>query len=94
MSDGWTDRKGTSLLNFLVHFPRGTMFIKSIDASTHVKDVALFCELMYAFIQEINMHNVVQIITYNARITWLLVAFLWRGVIHCFGLHVLHIVLI
>jgi hypothetical protein len=50
MSDGWTDRKGRSLLNFLVHCPRGTMFIKSVDASTHVKDAALLCELMDAFI--------------------------------------------
>jgi hypothetical protein len=66
MSDGWTDRKGRSLLNFLVHCPRGTMFIKSIDASTHVKDATLLCELMDAFIQEIGMHNVVQIITDNA----------------------------
>jgi hypothetical protein len=66
MSDGWTDRKGRSLLNFLVHCPRGTMLIKSIDASAHVKDAALLCELMDAFIQEIDMHNVVQIITDNA----------------------------
>jgi 2-keto-4-pentenoate hydratase len=42
------------------------MFIKSIDASAHVKDVALLCELMDAFIQEIGMHNVVQIIIDNA----------------------------
>jgi hypothetical protein len=66
MSDGWTDRKGRTLPNFLVHCPRGTMFIKSIDASAHVKDAALLCELMDAFIQEIGMHNVVQIITDNA----------------------------
>jgi hypothetical protein len=66
MSDGWTDRKGRSLLNFLVHCPRGTMFIKSIDASAHVKDAALLCELMDAFIHEIGVHNVVQIITDNA----------------------------
>jgi hypothetical protein len=50
MFDGWTNRKGRSLLNFLVHCPRGTMFIKSIDASTHVKDATLLCELMDAFI--------------------------------------------
>jgi hypothetical protein len=66
MSDGWTDRKGRSLLNFLVHCPRGTMFIKSIDASAHVKYATLLCELMDAFIQEIGVHNVVQIITDNA----------------------------
>jgi hypothetical protein len=66
MSDSWTDRKGRSLLNFLVHCPRGIMFIKSIDASAHVKDAALLCEVMDVFIQEIGVHNVVQIITDNA----------------------------
>ena len=66
MSDCWTNRKGRTLLNFLVHCPRGTMFIKSVDASTHLKDAALLCELMDGFIQEIGLHNVVQIITKNA----------------------------
>ena len=41
MSDGWTDTKGRTLINFLVNFPMGIMFIKSIDASFHVKDAAL-----------------------------------------------------
>jgi hypothetical protein len=66
MSDGCTDRKGGTLLNFLVHCPRGTMFIKSVDASTHVKGASLLCELMDGFIQEIGFHNVVHIITDNA----------------------------
>ena len=42
------------------------MFIKSIDASAYVKDAALLCELMEGFIQDIGVHNVVQIITDNA----------------------------
>jgi hypothetical protein len=68
MSNGWTDRKGRSLFSFLVHCPRGTMFIKSINALAHVKDATLLCELMDAtlFIQEINMPNVLQIIIDNA----------------------------
>jgi hypothetical protein len=66
MVDGWTKMKGRTLLNFLVHCPRGTMFIKSVDASRHVKDATLLCELMDGFIQEIGLHNVVQIITNNA----------------------------
>ena len=66
MSDGWKDGKGRTLINFLVHFPRGTMFIKSIDASVCVKDATLLCELMEGFIQDIAVHNVVQIITNNA----------------------------
>jgi hypothetical protein len=41
MTNGWTDGKGRTLLNFLVHCPRGTMFLKSVDASAHVKDATL-----------------------------------------------------
>ena len=33
MSDGWTDQKGCALINFLVSYPRGTMFLRSCDAS-------------------------------------------------------------
>jgi hypothetical protein len=66
MSDGWTDGKGRTLLNFLVHCPKGSMFIKSVDASTHVKDAALLCELLHGFIEEIGAHHVVQIVTDNA----------------------------
>eukprot|EP00253_Pinus_taeda_P014474 PITA_14474 len=66
MSDGWTDRKGSTLLNFLVHCPKGTMFIKSLDASEHIKDAATICELLDGFIWEIGVQNVVQVITDNA----------------------------
>ena len=38
MSDGWTDQKGRTLINFLVSCPKGTMFIKSVDASHQIKD--------------------------------------------------------
>jgi hypothetical protein len=66
MFDGWTDGKGRTLLNFLVHCPKGTMFIKSVDASAHVKDAALLCKLLHGFIEEIGAHHVVQIVTDNA----------------------------
>ena len=47
-------REGVSiLLNFLVNCFRGTMLIESVDASTHVKDAALLCELLDGFIQVI-----------------------------------------
>ncbi len=66
MFDGWIDRKGRTLINFLVHYPRDTMFIKSVDAFTHVKDATLLCEFLNGFLQEINLANVVQMITDNA----------------------------
>jgi hypothetical protein len=33
MIDDWIDRKKITILNFLAHSPKGTLFIKSIDAS-------------------------------------------------------------
>ena len=66
MSDGWTDMRGRTLLNFLVHCPRGTMFMRSVDASAHVKDAVLLCGLLDEFIQEIGPQHVVQVITDNA----------------------------
>ena len=56
MSDGWTNRKSRTLINFLVHCPRGIMFIKSIDALAHIKDATLLCELD-AFIGEIGLEH-------------------------------------
>jgi hypothetical protein len=66
MSDGWTDGKGRSILNFLVSCPKGTMFIKSVDASAYTKDAQLLCELLDGFIREIGPPYVVQVITDNA----------------------------
>ena len=41
------------------------MFIRSVDASAHIKDATLLCELLDGFIQEIGRQNVVQVITDN-----------------------------
>jgi hypothetical protein len=66
MSDGWMDQKGRTLLNFLVNCPRGTMFVKSVDASAHVKDASLLCDLLDDFIQEMGPQHVVQVIMDSA----------------------------
>eukprot|EP00253_Pinus_taeda_P010742 PITA_10742 len=66
MSDGWTDQKGRTFLNFLVSCPKGAIFMKSVDASTHIKYACLLCELLDIFIQEVGPSNVVQVITDNA----------------------------
>jgi hypothetical protein len=65
MLDGWIDQKGNTLLNFLVNCLRGTMFIKFVDASTHVKNVTLLCEFLDGFIQEMGPQNVFQDIMDN-----------------------------
>eukprot|EP00253_Pinus_taeda_P002341 PITA_02341 len=42
------------------------MFMKSVDASTHIKDARLLCDLLDVFIMEVGPEHVVQIITNNA----------------------------
>ena len=47
MSDGWTDQRNRTLINFLVSCPKGTMFLKSVDASNKVKSIQLICEMIH-----------------------------------------------
>ncbi|KAG5515997.1 hypothetical protein RHGRI_036889 [Rhododendron griersonianum] len=47
MSDGWQDGCGRSITNFLVNSPKGTVFLKSLDTSSIIKNgVALFESLI------------------------------------------------
>ena len=46
MVDGWTDKKGSTLLNFLVNCLKGTMFVESIDASSYSKDAEKMFKLI------------------------------------------------
>ncbi|XP_057838522.2 uncharacterized protein LOC131048545 [Cryptomeria japonica] len=66
MTDGWTDRRNRTLLNFLVSSAGGTMFIKSIDASAHSKNATYLCEVIEEVIYEVGEENVVQVVTDNA----------------------------
>ena len=43
MSNNWRDGKGRSILNFLVNYAKGTMFIKYIDAFAHVNNYYVSC---------------------------------------------------
>ncbi|XP_058179301.1 uncharacterized protein LOC131298043 [Rhododendron vialii] len=66
MSDGWTDRKNRTLMNLLVNSLRGTMFLKSMDASGIVKDAEMIYELLDGWVEHIGETNVVQIVTDSA----------------------------
>lgn len=65
MSDGWTDRKGRTLINFLVNSSVGTMFVDSVDASEYAKTEEKLYELLNSFVDELGERNVVQLITDN-----------------------------
>jgi hypothetical protein len=66
MSDGWTDQGSRTILNFLIACPKGTMFLKSVDASDQVKDANLLFRLLDEVVEEVGVQNVVQVITDNA----------------------------
>ena len=65
MSDGWSDRRGRHLINFLVNSPEGTYFLESVDASAEVHDAFMLADLLEKKIEEIGKDNVVQVITDN-----------------------------
>ena len=66
MSDGWSDGKSRTILNFLIACPKGTMFLRSMDASDQVKNAQRLFRLLDEVIEEVGAQNVVQIITDNA----------------------------
>ncbi|GKC65711.1 zinc finger, CCHC-type containing protein, partial [Tanacetum coccineum] len=53
MSDFWIDGKGRCLIKFLVNFPTGMIFLKSIDASEHVKDAQLIVKMINEVIEDV-----------------------------------------
>ncbi|XP_030931075.1 uncharacterized protein LOC115956954 [Quercus lobata] len=65
MSDGWTSRTNRTLINFLVNCPFGTMFVKSIDASSFMKTGEKTFELLDTFVEQIGEANVVQVVSDN-----------------------------
>ncbi|GKU88834.1 hypothetical protein SLEP1_g3051 [Rubroshorea leprosula] len=65
MSDGWTDRRQRSIINFLVNCPAGTMFVESVDASSYMKTGDRLYELLDAFVERIGEKNVIQVVTDN-----------------------------
>ncbi|XP_058077994.1 uncharacterized protein LOC131226231 [Magnolia sinica] len=66
MADGWTDRSGRSLINFLVNCPARTMFLKSVNASGHSHIEEYLFNLLDSVVKEIGEDYVVQVITENA----------------------------
>jgi hypothetical protein len=65
MSDGWTDRRGRHLINFLVNSPEGTFFLESVDASSESHDALMLAELLDKRIEQIGRDKVIQVVTDN-----------------------------
>ncbi|SPT19444.1 unnamed protein product [Triticum aestivum] len=65
MSDGWSDKRGRHLINFLVNSPEGTFFLESVDASSVCHDGDMIANLLEKRILVVGKENVVQVITDN-----------------------------
>ncbi|KAJ9552901.1 hypothetical protein OSB04_016946 [Centaurea solstitialis] len=67
MSDGWRDSVvQKDIINFLVNSPKGSIFIKSIDASDVVKNAEQLFMMLDEMVEEVGEENVVQVVTDNA----------------------------
>ncbi|KAG6643585.1 hypothetical protein CIPAW_09G222200 [Carya illinoinensis] len=65
MTDGWTNQKQQSIINFLFYCPKGTMFLKSIDTFGLKKDSETLFNIFDEVVQEIGAENLVQFIMDN-----------------------------
>ncbi|KAF1865895.1 hypothetical protein Lal_00033353 [Lupinus albus] len=66
MTNGWTGRSIRTLINFLVYCPKGTVFIKSVDASHASKTAVLLFKLFKVVVLYVGSENIVHIVTDNA----------------------------
>lgn len=66
MADGWSDQNRRTLINFLVYCPKGTIFLKSVDASAFSKTAELLYDLFKEVVKFVGAAHVVQIVTDNA----------------------------
>ncbi|XP_071726331.1 uncharacterized protein [Rutidosis leptorrhynchoides] len=66
LSDGWSDMRNRSLINFLVNNQYGTVFLKTVDASDCIKNAQKIFELLDEVVEEIGEDIVVQVVTDNA----------------------------
>ncbi|KAM0893956.1 hypothetical protein ACQ4PT_024842 [Festuca glaucescens] len=65
MSDGWSDRRGHHLINFLVNSPEGTYLLESVDASSECQDAHMIADLLEKRIDDVGRNYVVQVVTDN-----------------------------
>jgi hypothetical protein len=65
MSDGWFDKRGRHLINFLINSPKGTYFMGPVGTSSEIQYQFMLADLLEKKINEIGKDKVVQVITDN-----------------------------
>lgn len=68
ISNGWTDVAHHPLINFMVAFLNGPIFLKAVDVLGKYKDAQYIGELFVKVIKDVGVDSCVQIITKNASI--------------------------
>lgn len=61
--DRWTDRISRTVINFFVYCPKGTVFLKSADASDITKSAEVLLNLFDSVVQEVGPKNIVNFVT-------------------------------
>ncbi|XP_031252581.1 uncharacterized protein LOC116110517 [Pistacia vera] len=65
MIDGWIDNSHRSSINFMVYFPKGVCFVKSIDASDVVKDAGALLKMFEEVDLWIGPNSIVHFVSDN-----------------------------
>ncbi|XP_019442293.1 PREDICTED: uncharacterized protein LOC109347009 [Lupinus angustifolius] len=66
MADGWTNRSRRNLLNFIIYYPKGTIFIKFVDDSHASKTADMLFKLFKEVVMHVGPENIVHILIDNA----------------------------
>ncbi|KAL5800550.1 hypothetical protein ACOSQ3_033630 [Xanthoceras sorbifolium] len=61
--DRWMDRTGRTVINFFVYCTKGTMFLKSVDASDITNSAEALLNLFDSIVQEVGPKNIVNFVT-------------------------------
>ena len=68
MTDGWTDRKRRTILNFLVHSPNGTIFLKFVDAYKITKTTNKIFKMIDDVVEEVEKNILLKFLRTMQRI--------------------------
>jgi hypothetical protein len=66
ITDGWTDEKRRTLINFLVYCPKGTVFLKTLNVSDISKTARLLHQLFREVVLYVGVENIMHVVIDNA----------------------------
>eukprot|EP01018_Ginkgo_biloba_P034934 Gb_00234 [translate_table: standard] len=66
--DGWTNARNRLLINVIVVYPKGSLFLNTVDYNGELKDATFIANILIDGIESVGPSNVVQVITHNARV--------------------------